>query len=380
MPWTNQMEDKLRFVAEWYSGVWTKTQICKRFGISRKTGYKLIARYEEEGLLGLEDRSRVPKSCSHAMRPESAEALLELREEKPNWGPKKLLGRLHRIRPELILPSRSAVANLLKRNGLVHPKRTRKRWTHPGCASLVTTEPNEIWSTDFKGEFKTRDGYYCFPLTVTDADSRYILACEALASTEQLGCFPVFERLFHEFGLPNAIRTDNGNPFVTQALSGLSRLGVWWIKLGITRQRIPPASPGQNGRHERMHRVLKAETTRPPARDLKGQQILFNAFMHDYNDIRPHEALDQDSPGQRYTKSRRAYPEALPAPDYEGHWEIRRVAKSGVFRFKMAQVFISQTLAGEEIALEEVDDGVWNIYFYSELLARYDERTSKLHE
>ena len=242
----------------------------------------------------------------------------------------------------------------------------------------MATAPNELWSADFKGEFKTLDGVYCYPLTVCDAHSRYVLDCTGLPSVKQDGARSRFEYLFYEYGLPSAIRTDNGVPFATQALCGLSRLSVWWIKLGISHQRIEPGQPQQNGRHERMHRDLKAETTRPPERDRTRQQGRFDGFREEFNEERPHEALGGATPGSHYRPSERPMPETLPEAEYPAHYEVRWVSRCGTYKWKRHQLFISQALGHEWIAFEEVDDGVWSVYFYDVLLARLDERDFKL--
>jgi putative transposase len=244
-----------------------------------------------------------------------------------------------------------------------------------GVVPIATTQPNDLWTADFKGQFKTLDGIYCYPLTLTDAHTRYVLAVEALPSVKQKGTFPVFEALFRRCGLPRAIRTDNGVPFATQALCGLSRLSVWWIKLGIDHQRIEPGRPEQNGRHERMHRTLKAETARPPEANMTKQQERFDAFQKEFNHERPHEALGGKTPASRYGPSSREMPSKLPDPGYSPHVEVRRISSGGAFRFKKKQLFLSAALAGEDVAFEETGDGIWSITFYDVLLARFDERT-----
>ena len=225
--------------------------------------------------------------------------------------------------------------------------------------------PNQTWCADFKGQFPTQDGMDCYPLTVTDAHSRYLLCCHALPSVRQEGAFPIFERLFAEFGLPEAIRTDNGNPFATQAICGLSKLSVWWIKLGIAHQRIEPGQPQQNGRHERMHKTLKRETARPPEKDHAAQQARFDAWRDEFNQERPHQALGQKTPASLYASSPRPLPSRLPEPDYPGHFQVRQVSKSSMFRFHHRQVFLSEALIEEHIGLEEIDEGLWSLYFYN---------------
>jgi hypothetical protein len=238
--------------------------------------------------------------------------------------------------------------------------------------------PNDLWTGDFKGQFRTRDGTYCYPLTIADQHSRYLLACTALESTRSRGVKAVFEGLFREYGLPSAIRTDNGVPFATQAIHGLSALNVWWMKLGIRHERIQPGKPQQNGAHERMHRTLKAKTTRPPAYDQQRQQTLFDEFRLEYNEVRPHEALGQETPATIWVPSQRQMPSRIQPPEYPGHFFPRRVSSAGTFRFKGRQLFLSETLNNEHIGLEETDDGIWSIHFYQTLIARFDERDPKL--
>ena len=272
------------------------------------------------------------------------------------------------------MPAASTAGAILKRHGLITPKRRRRKATHPGSRPLVTAAPGDVWTADYKGEFRTGDGLYCYPLTVCDAHTRYVLCCEGHLSVEQYGALGAFDRLFREHGLPGAIRTDNGVPFATQAICGLSRLAVWWVKLGIVLDRIEPGKPQQNGRHERVHRTIKAETTRPPEGDLTAQQVRFDEWRAEFNDERPHDALGGDVPADHYAPSPRPMPDVLPEPEYPGHAEIRQVSRCGTFKFRGRQRFLSQTLAGERIAFEEGADGVWSLSFYTIELGRLDER------
>ncbi len=305
------------------------------------------------------------------------EALLAAKKEHPRWGPKKILPYLAQRCPDLCLPAASSAGDLFARHGLTRKKR-RPKWGHPGSVPLSTTAANQVWSADFKGQFKTGDGLYCFPLTVSDAHSRFLLACDAYRSTETETALATFERLFREYGLPDAIRTDNGVPFATTAFQGLSRLSLWWIKLGIVHQRIQPGHPQQNGRHERMHKTLKEEATKPPERNQSLQQQRFDAFQAEFNQVRPHEALAQKTPASVYVPSARPMPACLPEPSYPSHFKVRLVSNAGTLRIKNQQLFISYVLAKEYIGLEEVEDGMWSIYFYDQLLARFDEREGKI--
>lgn len=380
MPWneTDPVTERLRFITAYQSQLYSMSELCRHFGTSRKTGYKWIARYAEEGLDGLKDRSHAPKECPHRMDAVVEAALLEARRAHPTWGPRKLLPWLSRDRPELELPAASTVGDLLARHGLVEPRRRRSRPKHPRTPLVDAKAPNEVWTADFKGEFRTRDGRYCYPLTVADAHTRFLLCCDAMLSTESVGARAGFERLFREYGMPDAIRSDNGPPFSSPALCGLSRLNVWWIKLGIAHQRIERGKPQENGAHERMHRTLKAETTRPPERNQATQQGRFDGFRAEFNLERPHEALGQIPPASLYTASMRPMPDALPKPEYPGHFETRSVRHTGGFRFRGREIFLSEVLSSELIGLEEVDDGIWSVYFYDYFLARMNERSFKL--
>jgi len=380
MPWsqTSPMDQRLMFIADARRGTLSTTELCDRFGISRKTGYKWIQRYREDGLQALRDRSRRPHSCPHATSPDTLALLLEARRHHPTWGAKKLLRILSRKHPAWEWPARSTVCDLLKRHGLVPKARRRPHPGHPGRPNTPMTEPNQIWTADFKGQFRTRDGVYCYPLTVVDGYSRFLLGCQALDSTSHAGAQQVFRRLFQEFGLPELIRTDNGVPFATCALARLSQLSVWWIRLGIYPELIQPSHPEQNGRHERMHRTLKAETTRPAAGHRSSQQRRFNVFRDEFNQHRPHEALGQDTPASRYRPSPRSFPAKLPSLDYPSHYETRLVSRNGGIRWSSQWVNVSHVLGGEYVGLEEIDDGIWDVYFGRLNLGRFHERTLRI--
>ncbi len=381
MPWkeTCCVKERTRFVVAYESGLYAMKELCERFGISRKTGYKWLERFEAEGPSGLEDRSRRPHR-SPSRTAENIQALLiEIRLKHPRWGPEKLLDIVGRRHPELELPARSTVAAILKREGLVKERRRRRRHTHPGKPKTSVTAPNELWTADFKGEFKTLDGVWCYPLTVADEFSRFILGIDGLLETKGKGVRVVFERLFREYGLPCGIRTDNGTPFVgANTIHGLSVLSVWWIKLGIQPERIQPGRPDQNGRHERMHRTMKDETQHPPEENQPAQQVCFDYFRSEFNYERPHQALGQKRPTEVWIPSPRPYPERIQDPEYPKHFLRRRVVGTGIIKFKNRCMFLSETLAKEEIGLEEIDDGIWSIYFYNILLGRFDERKFEL--
>ena len=381
MPWkeTEPMNKRVQFIAAYFGEVYSMTELCERFGIRRNTGYKWVRRYTEQGVVGLQEKSRAPHRCPHRMSEEMEATLLEAKRAHPNWGPRKILPYLARRRPNLPFPVASTAGALFQRAGLSQSRKRRRRHRHPGATPLQAEAPNAVWTADFKGQFRTGDGLHCYPLTVADAYSRFLLSCSARLSTKQAEARPIFERLFQEYGLPQAIRTDNGAPFATPALCGLSKLSVWWIKLGIRHQRIAPGRPEQNGAHERMHRTLKAEATRPPERHQRAQQTRFDRFRREYNAERPHEALDYRTPASLYQPSPRSMPTKLPAPAYPGHYRVRRVSNAGSCRFQMRQLFIRDTLLQEDIALEGTADGIWSIYVYDVLLARRDERDFKLY-
>jgi len=381
MPWreTSPMDQRRRFVGDYYRQFVAFSELCARYGISRRIGYKWLERYETAGPPGLADRSRRPHRSPTATPLPVVEQLLALRRSHPSWGAKKLLHVLDK-RGVTDLPSRSTCCDLLKRHGLVISPRRRKYPGHPGRPLSAMTEPNGVWTADFKGQFRTRDGKYCYPLTVADGYSRFLLACQALRSTSLQLARPVFFRLFQEYGLRRIIRTDNGVPFATTALGRLSTLSVWWIHLGIFPELIEPAHPQQNGSHERMHRTLKRETIRPPRGSLAAQQVCFNRFRTEYNDERPHEALGQDTPSSRYRPSPRVLPKVFPQIEYPAHYEVRYVSANGGIRWKCAWVCVTHTLAGEFVGLNEVGDGLWDAYFGPVLLGRMDERKLRIED
>jgi putative transposase len=381
MPWaeTNPMKERVRFVKDFHNGLWTMSELCQRYGISRKTGYKWMQRHDQEGRPGLRDRSRAPHYCPHKIPDEVAQAILEVRRQHPSCGPRKIVAWLYDRRRDLAMPSISTAGDLLSRAGLVRRRRRRRRPQHPGQVPIRTRRPNDLWTADFKGHFHARDGLYCYPLTVADQHSRFLLGCDALLSTKGDGVRRSLERLFREFGLPEAIRTDNGVPFATTGIHGLSKLNVWWMRLGIQHQRIAPAHPEQNGAHERMHRTLKQEATRPPAANRTRQQAAFNRFQRIYNDERPHEALKDRPPTAVYRCSTQMYPRRLPAVEYPGHFFVRRVSTAGTFRFFSHQLFSSHALEHLDIGLEEVDNGIWSIQFCNVLIARLDERDFRIY-
>jgi putative transposase len=382
MPWreTSSMEQRLEFIREYETELFTMTELAAQYGISRKTAYKWLERYETDGASGLIDHSRRPRVNPNATDPELVEALLAVRRRHPRWGPKKLLAVVRRSDADASWPARATVAALLKRHGLIGPRRRSPR---PPAASRVpltpATRPNDVWTTDFKGEFRTGDGVYCYPLTLRDGFSRFVLRCDGFLRRTTEATRRRFDRAFRDYGLPDRIRSDNGGPFAGPGLGGLSQLSVWWIRLGIIPERIALGHPEQNGSHEQFHSVLKAETARPPAPNGTAQQQRFRRFCRLYNEQRPHEALGDQPPATRYEPSRRALPARLPPVEYPGHMEVRLVASNGDISWAGERLFVASALAGEHVAFEEVDDGVWTLHFATIPLARYDERRRTLH-
>lgn len=352
---------------------------CGHFGVPRPTAYEWLDRYEARGIAGLDDRSSAPHSSPHATKPDIVEIILAARRTHPTWGPRKLKAWLEEsVAWELELPAPSTMNDILKRAGFVT---TRKRRQNPHRYATPYTEangPNEVWTTDFKGHFRLLDRSYCYPLTLVDCFSRYILRCDAYRSTS-IECRRSFEGAFIEFGLPKVIRSDNGAPFAsTKSLAGLSKLSVWWIRLGILPERIKPASPWENGSHERMHRTMKQEATDPPQANRAKQQKSFDVFRRDYCDHRPHEALGMKPPAKFYAPSTRSYPKKLIELEYPKDYLLRRVSDIGVISWEGRRVFLSSVLVGEVVALRQVNEALWQLYFGPILLGLLDAAKPEL--
>lgn len=381
MPWKEKTPVELRaeFVDAARSGLYSMSELCDRYGVSRKTGYKWLNRFEAAGAAGLKDRSRAPLTSPQRISAPVTALILEARRAHPTWGPHKVLDYLHAHHEGMELPAVSTAGDLMAREGLTQRRVRRRRHPHPGVVEPVTQMPNDIWTVDFKGHFRTQDGIYCYPLTVLDLHTRFLLSVKALLSTQAIGVIEVFNRLFREFGLPRAIRSDNGVPFATVGVIGASELNVRWMRLGIQHQRTTPASPQENGAHERMHRTMKAEATRPPKANLALQQVELGRFGREYNEVRPHQALGGVTPASLYEPSPRRFNGKLPEPEYPGHFMVKRTTSAGTLRLRPGKLlYIGTALRSQHIGFEEVADGVWSVYFAHVLLGRVDERESTL--
>lgn len=364
MTWktTNEMNERIKFIASYLERGESFSDLCEAFEVSRKTGYKWVARYEAGGVTALGNLSCAPHSHPNRVREEAVEKLLAVRSKHPRWGPKKLIAVVARHHPLLALPAPSTVGDILRKRGLVK-ERTRRRVSAPYAERLSEyKQPNDLWCADFKGHFATGDTR-CHPLTITDGYSRYLLVCRAQKRPLYYLTRETFERAFREYGLPSTIRTDNGAPFSTLAPGGLSLLAIWWIRLGIRPERIMPGRPDQNGQHERMHSTLKAETAKPPRGSFAAQQRAFDRFRVEYNEERPHEALEQQVPASLYQRSVRNYPSKLPQPNYPDHFKRERAYPNGVITFGNTQWYLSSCLRGEVVGLEEVSAERWKVYF-----------------
>jgi len=377
MPWKESFvtDERMKFIARLLEGD-PMSRVCEEFGISRKTGYKLWNRYQNSGAQALVDRSRKPHRYGNQL-PETIErTIVRLKREKPHFGAPKIRELLARKFPQLRTPAISTVHAVLDRNGLV-ACRKRHRFKAEGTALSVSQQPNDLWCTDFKGEFMLGDHRYCYPLTITDHASRYLLSVEALSSVKETPVFAIFEQVFQEFGLPRSIRSDNGVPFASpNGLFGLSKLSVWWLRLGIQIERIQPGHPEQNGRHERMHLTLKKATTVPAAGNLLGQQEKFDSFAAEYNQERPHEALEMKFPAEIYVPSPRPY-RGLSPLDYPWHDKAVFVTSCGRICWKKKKIHLATPLAGQQVGIKEVSEKIWLVSFMDYDLGFFDEDSSR---
>lgn len=374
MPWrtSNVETERTRFVIEAELSDLSHAELCRRFGISRPTGYKWIRRYRAEGLAGLEDRSHAPHSCPHATPEYVVQRILEIRDQR-DWGARKIRRKLEDDPRIEHVPSVDTVHQVLRRNGRIEPGKPRRRRAHPGPPLPIEPEPNATWTADFKGEFRMGEGRLCYPLTIQDGHTRLLFEIRGMHSPGQAGTIRSFTRIFREFGLPKRIRTDNGPPFASTAIAGLSKLSVWWISIGILPELIEPGKPHQNGRHERMHRTLKKRTASPPGANIRVQQRRFNKFKRVYNTERPHEALDLETPASIYEPSDRPFVERTRSLTYPPHFERRLVSGDSTLRWKSRKVFVSSLLKYRAVGLEQIEDRVWSVYFGPVHLGWLDE-------
>lgn len=382
MPWkdTNAMEQRVQFIQDWLARTHGVSDLCAMYGISRKSGYKWIDRYMTCGPDWSMDRGHEAASVHNKTPVEVEQALMDMRLRHPTWGARKLVHQVGLAQPGWKLPHESTVCEMLKRHGLVQSRPRRRAIGHPGRPSVLIEGPNDCWSADFKGQFRTGDGLCCYPLTVTDNYSRYLLACQALRGTLLEPTQKVLRRLFKEHGLPRRLRTDNGVPFAAVTLGRLSRLSVWLLKLGVLPELTEPGRPQQNGRHERMHRTLKAETANPPAGSMAAQQRRFNVWRPEFNEVRPHEGLDMATPSQLHRASPRVMPEKLLPMEYPDRFEVRYVSGNGGIRWHKQWVNVSSALIGEHVGLEAIDDGLWDVYFGVKKLGRLHERHMRIED
>ena len=382
MPWkaTCPVEEKFRFIIEWKKHEMPMAALCRAFGVSRQTGYKWVGRYYEDGPDGcpaaLEDRPRRPLSHPQQVGSAVVELVVWARKKWPHWGPRKLRVWLSdRVRPDLILPAPSTIGEILRREGLIRPRR-RRRHTPPSTQPFgACTAPNQVWCVDFKGWFRTGDGIRCYPLTISDAFSRYLIRCEGVLDPDGREVREIFESAFRDFGLPVAIRSDNGPPFACTGVAGLTELAVWWIRLGIRHERIDPGKPQQNGRHERMHLTLKQETASPPERNLRTQQRAFDRFRRVYNEVRPHEALAMKSPASVYAPSTRRFPGHLPrSAEMDFDSEQGFVDPQGFVAWRRGKIFIGRALRHQLIDFTAVGDRLWQLSFGPVVLGLFNEK------
>jgi len=381
MPWkvTNVNEERMKFIVAWKTGGWSMSELCREFNISRKTGYKYLNRYEDDGLDGLKDRSHIAHTQPHKTREKLTELIVEMRQEHPSWGPRTLLAALKGRYPGIHdWPVPSTIGQILKREKLI-PERKKRRPNPVKFYPLSHVKnPNDLWCTDFKGHFTVGNGLRCDPLTITDAHTRYLLECRGIRKTNSQNVKKAFEKIFHEYGIPDAIRSDNGSPFSSHGLAGLTPLAIWWLKLGIRLERIEPGKPAQNGRHERMHRTLKEHTALPPRSSLKEQQKAFDNFRKEYNEDRPHHALDMQVPASVYCKSSKSFTGKTPTVEYNTNIEAFRISDQGTFLYGMNRIFLSPSLRNEVVGLEEISERHRRIYFASAIIGILDAYTGKV--
>jgi putative transposase len=380
MPWkeTRVMDQKIKMISDWLSGEYSINDLSRIYKVSRKTIYKWVKRYDTGEYSGLQERSRKPLRMPGATSPDIVVQILMAKTRHRHWGARKLLAWLRSHYPDQTWPAASTASEILKRHGLVKSRRKRRHTPPYSEPFLNCNQPNEVWSADFKGQFRLGEGKLCYPLTVSDSYSRYLLGCWGLVHPTYIQTRSHLEIAFREYGLPAAIRTDNGVPFASVALGGLSSLSVWLLKLGIRPERIEKGHPEQNGRHERMHRTLKSEAISPPRKTFSEQQRAFDRFREGYNYDRPHEALGQKTPGSIYLKSLRPYPEIIPEVAYGRAFTVRRVKHNGDIKWKGKEWYVSGALAGESVGLKQIDNEAWQVYFSFHPLGILNERMKKI--
>jgi transposase InsO family protein len=378
MPWkeTSAVDQRVQLIADWLSNDYTKSELCRIYEISRPTADKWLKRYGDRGVQGLEELSRAPHSHPNQTAEPLRAMIVETKLSHQTWGPKKVMDRLRREEPKWDWPADSSAGDLLKRAGLVRPRVLRHRVVPYSEPFSECAGPNQSWSADFKGDFQLANGRRCYPLTVSDNFSRYLLLCRALERPSYEAVRPWFEWVFREYGLPQAMRTDNGAPFASLAVGGISQLSKWWIRLGIKPERIRPGKPAQNGRHERMHRTLKAAV--PPQAHLKAQQRQYDPFTQEYNWQRSHEALGRKTPASVYHASPRSYPAKLPEVEYESGVTVRQVRHNGESKWRGEFIYVSEVLAKEPLGLTPIDNDTWQLRYSFHVLGVLDERTNKI--
>jgi len=378
MPWkeTSAMNQKIQLIADWLSGDYRKSELCEVYGISRPTVDKWIGRYQELGAAGLEELSRAPQRHPNQTAEGLRALIMQTKLGRQKWGPKKVMDLLRAQRPELPWPADSTAGEILKRAGLVQAGQRRRRVTPYSEPFATCGAPNQSWSADFKGDFLMGNGRRCYPLTISDNFSRYLLLCRALARPTLAQVQPWFEWVFREFGLPEVIRTDNGTPFASLALGGLSQLSKWWIKLGIKPERIQPGKPAQNGRHERMHRTLKEAVA--PQKDLLTQQSCYDPFLREFNDQRSHEALGRKPPVTVHYVSPRSYPVKLPEVQYESGVTVRHVRRRGEIKWRGQLIYLTHVLANEPVGLKLIAEDKWEVRYSFHLLGVLEGKNRRL--
>jgi putative transposase len=375
MPWkeTNMLEERMKFIVRYLGGE-KIASLCEEFGISRKTGHKIINRYQEEGVEGLRDRLSVARHNSKTTPLETQKIILDLKKKYPSWGAPKIVELFKRQHSDMKAPVISTVHAILDRHGLVRSRNSKGRYRAVGTVLKPARAPNDLWCIDYKGQFLLGNKQYCYPLTITDHFSRYLLSCEGVSGTKREEAFSVFEHTFKEHGLPLGIRSDNGVPFSSRSVFGLSRLSVWWLRLGILLERTQPGCPQQNGRHERMHKTLKLEVLKQKKANFLQQQEAFDEFIEQYNHVRPHEALGMKTPGEIYRKSSRSYPKTLPEVKYPDADKVKNVSHCGSILFSATQrVFLSESFGGQPVGLYLQEDGIWLIKFMDYKIGFFDE-------